>query len=365
MINSKIIFIVVMYFFSQKVFSQEILKILPPEEGAYQGAFMDFGATAEEVTKERLVNYQNLTGKKSVWAYFANDWLDGKITFPTQSVDIIRQQNLIPIMRLLPWSEMLDHANSADPIFSMKSFLQGKHDKALHAYFNVAKDYGPIMMEFCPEVNGDWFPWNGRWNGGGVKSNYGHPELPDGPERFKDTYKRIIDIARSEGANNITWIFHVDTGRSPEEEWNQIKYYYPGDEYIDWIGLSVFGAQLPTHEWSNFFLKLKGFVPELESLNTKNPWMISEFGVIESKEGPAKKAQWLKYALQSVEKGMFKKVKGITYWHSPGWLPNDEASFKIDTSPESLAMFQSEIKKEFWLTEPVISHSIKLSSDKK
>ena len=30
----------------------------------------------------------------------------------------------------------------------------------------------------------------------------------------------------------------------PNIEWNEPKYYYPADDYIDWIGISIFGAHL-------------------------------------------------------------------------------------------------------------------------
>ena len=35
------------------------------------------------------------------------------------------------------------------------------------------------------------------------------PNFPDGPERFRDAYRHIIDLFRKEGVKNITWCFHV------------------------------------------------------------------------------------------------------------------------------------------------------------
>lgn len=328
------------------------LKVIAPTLGAYHGAFMDFGPDASAVTAEKIHTYQQTINKKAAWAYFANDWLDGKIIFPLMSAEIIRNEKLIPYIRLMPWSKMSTKVNQADPIFSMQTFLDGKHTEALRDYFTAAKNFsGPLMMEFGPEVNGDWFPWNGTWNGGEKTEYYGDRTKPDGPERFKDVLKMIIQLSREVGANNITWVFHVDCSKSPEAKWNDIKHYYPGDEFIDWIGISVFGAQLPTHEWSLFQNNLEIFIPEVDALKTIRPWLIAEMAVIESANDPNKKAVWLRQALRFIEAGIFPKVKGMTYWNSPGWLANGKANFKVDSSEQALDAFKFEIGKSFWLTD--------------
>ena len=55
-------------------------------------------------------------------------------------------------------------------------------------------------------------------------------------------------MAREEGAYNIRWVFHVDPWDEPVEEWNKFENYYPGDEWIDWVGASVYGRQLPSDQ---------------------------------------------------------------------------------------------------------------------
>lgn len=165
----------------------------------------------------------------------------------------------------------------------------------------------------------------------------------------------MIDLFREEKADNITWVLHLDTNGSPHSSWNDFKNYYPGDDYIDWIGLSVFGAQLPQNEWIYFPKTFKNFWPQIEILQTNKPIMISEFAVIESKSDPSKKAKWITQALQSVSKGLFKQVKGITYWNSPGWLKDKKANMMIDSSEEALKAYRTEVSQDFWLTDVLIS----------
>ena len=71
----------------------------------------------------------------------------------------------------------------------MKKIIDGKFDKELIQYAKDARNFGKsLIIEFGTEVNGDWFSWNGKYNGGEEKDNYGNPDIPDGPERFRDAY---------------------------------------------------------------------------------------------------------------------------------------------------------------------------------
>ncbi|MEM6956267.1 MAG: hypothetical protein AAF645_11280 [Myxococcota bacterium] len=85
---------------------------------------------------------------------------------------------------------------------------------------------------------------------------YGDPELPDGPERVRDAFIRVIDIFREEGATNVKWFMYGSSGYlgggeqdaliTPtlrEGVWN-VDAVYPGDEYIDFVGKSLHHGDL-------------------------------------------------------------------------------------------------------------------------
>lgn len=333
-------------------------KVVPPETGAYVGAYVDAGPLSDEVRPFEVANFENLIGKDLAWVYFSNNWVDGNIEFPKANVKSCRDMGRIPYIRLMPWSQVSARSNG-DPIFTMDAFLQGQFDSALKKWAREALAFpGPMILEFGPEVNGDWFPWNGRWNGAGTKNQYGDPNIPDGPEKFRDAYRRVIDIFKAEGLTDVTWVLHLDTARAPHTNWNRAKYYYPGDDYIDWIGLSVFGAQLHNHAWQDFMPKLKNFWPEIEDITRNKPVMISEFATIEDRKSAGRKAQWLARALRLVETGLY-PIKGITYWNSPGWLEDGSADFRITSSETSLQTFKQHIQKPFWQSFPFSTHSKK------
>lgn len=324
-------------------------KVELPEQGAFFGAYVDAGPLSDEVSISNIEDFEKTVGKNLSWVYFSNNWLDGKIEFPAANVEACRKIGRVPYIRLMPWSEVATRV-SYDPIFSMDAFLEGQFDAQLKKWAQEAlKNPGPYILEFGPEVNGDWFPWNGRWNGGGTKTAYGDRDIPDGPEKFRDVYRRVIDIFRAEGLTDVNWVLHVDTAKAPHASWNQVKYYYPGDDYIDWIGLSVFGAQLHNHQWQDFLPKLKNFWPEIQQIASKKPVIISEFAVIESRQNADRKAQWITRAMRTIESNLY-PIKGITYWNSPGWLADGSADFRLTSSPQSLDAFKTIIQKNYWKT---------------
>lgn len=329
-------------------------KIVAPTSGAYHGAFASFGLREDNVSKEKILEFESKSKKRLAWSYFSNHWLDGVIRFPKENVEICRRLGTIPYIRLQPWSRI--EQDKPEPIFSMQAIIDGTFDEPLRAWAIEARDARtPIMIEFGPEVNGDWFPWSGKWNGGAETTRYGDKRWPDGPERFRDAYRHIIELFRDEGANNITWVLHVDTQWNPTQNWNKLKYYYPGDSYIDWIGLSVFGPQLLSHDWDPFEVLVKNFWPQIDEVTKSKPILISEYASIESPTQRNRKAKWIKDALESISSGRFPRVKGATYWNSAGWSEDPRLSFEIDTSLESLTAYRAEIAKPFWLERALIS----------
>ena len=193
--------------------------------------------------------------KKIVWAYFSDNWIN-EIRFPEESVKIIDSLEIVPFIRMMPRTTFTE--GIADPVFTLQGIIDGNFDKELTKWALGAKRTGiPVMVEFGTEVNGDWFPWSGILNGGVETGSYGDPKISDGPERFRDAYRHIIDLFNNLEVNNITWVFHTtpseEAGKiSPNEAWNNIKNYYPGDDYIDWIGTSIYGSIDPGGEWKSF-----------------------------------------------------------------------------------------------------------------
>ena len=77
------------------------VKVGPPSKGVYLGALTDFGGAEDEVTPQKIIDFEKLIGKKIVWAYFSNNWGSG-IKFPENAVRAIHSVGVIPFIRMMP-----------------------------------------------------------------------------------------------------------------------------------------------------------------------------------------------------------------------------------------------------------------------
>jgi len=118
------------------------------------------------------------------------------------------------------------------------------------------------------------------WWNLGRRSTASDPNAPDGPERFRDAFRHIVDICKDQCATNITWFFHVNAYNVPEAQWNTIAQYYPGDSYIDWLGVSIYGPQTSEEPYQEFCEILDDVYPQLTAIADK-PIAVLEFAITE------------------------------------------------------------------------------------
>lgn len=338
------------------------LTIKPPKEGALHSAFVDtqdnVPSPAALLAKAR--NFERLTGQKLQMVSFQTNWAQG-MKFPTDAVESLHGNGYLSMVRVLPVSDAQQDTGRPDPIFDLRAIARGDFDQKLSNYLrSVAGMKGkdgqpiPVMISFAPEVNGSWYRYNGAHYGAGETDRWGDKNYPDGPEIFRDAYRRIIEISRRSDVNakNVTWAIHFDSQAKPAVAWNAMKNYYPGDFYIDWIGLSVFGAQeLPDVEWYDSFED----VIFGDSATQANRWTeflnvsnraakgLFEFGVIEDPAQACRKADWIRKALRAIPQ-RFKEFKLVNYWHESAWDAQGFTDQRLDSSACALEAYKSEIK---------------------
>ncbi len=253
-------------------------KLIEPSTGIYHSAYPDFGGTEDIVTAKKINDFETLVNKDLVWAYFSNNWYNN-IQFPITEVNTISSEGKIPFIRIMPRTNFEE--GGPDPNYSMQRIINGDFDTTLTQWAIDAKNTNiPLLVEFGTEVNGNWFPWNGQYNGAAETNNYGDTTLADGAERFRDAYRHIIDICNANEVTNLTWFFHLNAYSEPETDWNRIENYYPGDSYIDWLGVSVYGPQESNEDYQEFSKIMNDIYPSLKELSNK-PIAILEFAITE------------------------------------------------------------------------------------
>jgi hypothetical protein len=311
-----------------------------PKQGAYTGAYIDAGATEDEVDIAKLVAFEKLVGKPQAIIGFSNFW--GKKEFPAKQVSEIQKYGAIPLIYWAPWDEPYE-VHQSQPKISLSKISSGEFDDYLRKWFRKSKEFDtPILVAWGLEMNGDWFPWSGV--------NYGKSK---GPTQFIEAYRHIVDLAREEKATHLQWVFHANHFSSPEKDWNRIAAYYPGDSYADWLGISAYGMQLSKDNWEEFRNMTEDPIQELSKLHPTKPIMLAEWGVGEfPKKGS--KADFIRDGFIQMEKE-YPRIKAAIYWHEL-WKNSDktESNLKIDSSPEALAAYRRGLSSSHWLGRPIL-----------
>ena len=316
-------------------------KLTATDGGVYHSAHPDFGVRDDCVTREKIRAFTDITGKNPVWAYLSFHW-DKGIIFPAASCRTLHSENIVPLVGIMPWSRL--EQNKPEKKYTLAGIIAGDFDRELAKCAADVKSLGfPIMMEFGPEADGSWFPWNGAWNGRD-SDEYGVRGWPDGPERFRDAYRHIVNVFRANGALDVTWVFHAASAEPKKGlEWNDIKYYYPGDEYVDWVGVSVYGRLGGSAPLRTFDGIMQRVYPTLTALSPTKPIAVLELGVSEGTD-ISEKAVWIKNAFASVISGRYPRVKAVSWWNKIYRPDGSRSSLEVDSSQMSLEAYRNGIQ---------------------
>ncbi|MEB3344785.1 glycosyl hydrolase [Aquimarina gracilis] len=97
----------------------------------------------------------------------------------------------------------------------------GTHDKYIHklADFLLSLGRRPVFLRIAYEFDGD--PWN-------------HYDK----ESTKKAYIRMVTMLRERGVKNTAFVWQSTGFMSPND--GDLESWYPGDEYVDWLGFSFF-----------------------------------------------------------------------------------------------------------------------------
>ena len=99
-----------------------------------------------------------------------------------------------------------------------------------------------------------------------------------GPETFKKAYRYVVDRVRARGASNVKWMFHTNNYSYPIKHLELCATsYYPGSDYVDWLGLSVYGQQFNDEPNPDVPSLVDWPYRELCGLDPDKPVMIAEW----------------------------------------------------------------------------------------
>lgn len=187
---------------------------------------------------------------------------------------------------------------------------------------------GVVLMRILHEFNGNWYPWC-------IANNDRNPEL------FVQAFRRIHHIFKMAGADNVKFIWCPNSMSVPQEKWNFIMDAYPGDEYVDLVGLDIYnGSGVESSVWRSFRKEgIENYFMLTDRLPAK-PLLVCEAASRERGAGEGEgqtKAQWVAQLSEALQSDM-RAIKLLAWF-------NEKSTFKINSSPSSKKAFQDRIIK--------------------
>ena len=321
-----------------------------PAAGAYTGAYIDFGDTEDDVTLAAIQKFESLVGKHQAIVASSSYW--GRGFFPADNVRVIADYGAVPLIYWSPWSPPYEQGKRVDPgPWSLRHIVAGDCDAYIDKWAAAARDFGrPLMVSFGNEPNSNWFPWAGYENGADKKNPDGSYE---GPDLYKRAYRRAVDRVRAAGAHNVQWVFQVNEDSHPDRKWNAASEYYPGADYVDWLGLSAYGQLTPgKDDWEDWSDVMDDAYARLCQLDPNKPLMLAEWGVGEF-PASGSKAEFIRDAFAGLNSGKYPRIKAAVFWHER-WQNKDESysNLRVQSSPGALKAYRQGVANPFWLDRP-------------
>ncbi len=220
--------------------------------------------------------------------------------FPFRAVETIERFGSVPMITWEPWvTHFEDRLRTNLPpreqrqYASLTAIARGDYDFYIVPWAQAAAEFRkPMFLRFAHEMNDPYrYPWG--------------PQNGNRPDDFIAAWRRVYNIFERVGATNVIWMW------SPQISISDFGSYYPGDEYVDWVGVAVlnYGSAENWSRWWTFDQILEKSYGPLAAL--KKPIMICEFGTV-SEGGDM--LEWYRQAFYDME-NTYGLIRGVVFFN--------------------------------------------------
>jgi mannan endo-1,4-beta-mannosidase len=251
---------------------------------------------------------------------FSSGWASD--TFDRTLFDRISGRGMLPMLAWEPWDHRLgeaaikkglptheiDRLRNEQPQYRLSHIARGDFDSYLRSWAEGIKSLGyPVAIRFGHEMNGYWYPWCETVNG-------------NRPGDYVKAWRHIHDLFRAAGATNVTWVW------SPNNRWDdstpELSTLYPGDDYVDWVGISGYYSTVFTSDYRSFDVIFSQTIKDIRAFSSR-PLVITETGASDAK---GRKAEWIRETFQVLPR--HKDIIGVIWFEV-----NKELDWRIVSSP--------------------------------
>ena len=229
-----------------------------------QGSFYGFTQDGLPADTSKFDALEASAGKapSSVgWYQSFNDTYRGDLVSQSWS------RGALPVFTWMPTGTDTNHV-------SLTSIISGAQDAYLTKFAgDIARTNLPVVIRYGHEMNGGWYGWSS-----------GRTEYNNSPEKYKQAWIHIWTIFQNVGANDdAIWLWSPsrvdDLHPSRTNGITPMADSYPGDQYVDWVGASVYLRHARTG--ASYDATFGKTIAALEAVTTK-PIFFAETGAIET-----------------------------------------------------------------------------------
>jgi mannan endo-1,4-beta-mannosidase len=270
---------------------------LPPTASSYLGVFEPGSPPSYQPIEqfaEATDREPNLIGYYSGWAE----------PFATSFADMVYKHGLIPFVQIDP------------TLASVSAIATGAYDVYLDTYAVAVRNFGhQVVIGFGHEMNATWYSW-------------GYGKTP--PSTFVAAWRHIVSLFRSQGADNVTWLWTVEADSSTT---GPVASWWPGPGYVDWIGIDGY-YNSPADTFSRVF------VPTINAVRaiTDKPVLLSETAV-------TRRANQYAHIVNLFE-GMAKyKTLGLVWFDKDQLQQSEHQDWRIEGDVQAEVAFRASVSK--------------------
>lgn len=301
------------------------LSVLEPVNGAYIGAYAERDAIAHRPFYTE--GFPKLTGKKHA----------GYLAYMTYGT---------PLSSLRTYIQRAKESGTALEIGLQPNDINSVKDDAYLQ--QLAKDAGeaeiPIFLRFANEMNGKWVPWYTT------------------PEQYIQKFRLVAGAFHKYAPDNVAMVWAP--GSEPE---STIQSYYPGDAYVDWVGVSLYSIFTPTGDPLQQGQDRSSHIGKLDNIYKwyadRKPIMITEGGV--SYMYPEKmqdKTDWAVYRTRELYASLpliYPQVKAVFWFDSNSAKTERVKYYQLSANEKLLNAYKQGVANDYYLSN--ISDSSKVS----
>jgi hypothetical protein len=234
--------------------------------------------------------------------------------FPDTLLAQVYQRGAIPMITWEPFTKSFPEFKTHPELQQNRKVCKAIGDGVLDDYI---KSYAlkikllkkPVFIRFAHEPDNPVYPWS--------------PTGGNSPQEYVIAWQHVVSVFTDLGVSNVTWVWNP-------WDYSSIDKYYPGTQYVDWLGITALNYGLAAYDgkWRSFTEIYAPFRKKF--LDLKKPVMLAEFG---STGYGGNQVEWLSQAFKSIQDSLT-EIKSTVFFYSnhdkywiTSWRPDSTTQF--------------------------------------